>query len=997
MRRDSFSNPAPQVALVALLVAVITCGASGLLAQAPAPPTAPTAPVTAPQLAGADLTPIEHLNAARTAYDSGDWPQAEAFFDSFIKIYEGVPETAETARKAKPLLVTARLRQKKYAETLELLEAVMRDPLIDPVSADEMAFWRGICHLQLQDFEKAQTAFGEFYGGKLPYVVKLPDTHQPVHSGRRVETVLLYGACLLMKDDFAGTAKFFGEQIPNLQKLNREAAGRATVLRLHALLEAGDDAGALVLVRETFPRLNEITQVVAFQTLTLQLGSRFLDAERWYDAIFCLQRIWPREQLLLHQRKAQEQFVDRLEVVRRTPNQEYLAFQYEGLLTRIAREIEQFEKIENFDSALRLRLAMAYKELQRYREAALVLEDMLARMPEDPIVEKASLALIQCWMQVERWPKAVEAAEQYLAKFKRKDNPDVPMVHFLKASALHADKKPNEAELAFATVHQLHPDHELASRSLFMEGICLLEQELNLEAIDAFKETSKRYPDADVNEDCFYWIGMALSFEKRIAECRDHMESYLKRYNKNARYTPDATFRIAFSSFGIPEYPRAIKELRAFIAAYPGSQFAEEGKLLLGDALGAEGKVDEAVNVFRSVDRSLSSKFYEEAQFRIGNIFKLTEQPDDMRAHYEQFIKANPASQRIAEAVYWIGVTHDNAGRREDARKAYWDAITAHGDHIASRGVEDILLALPKVYGGEQGRSELLERLDQLIRQTTPAKANLSLRTQWAKAKLLEKKDPAAARTLLLAARPLLNIRQHSPVIIADIADALREMDQLAEAKTMYTDLRKWHPRALEKDRAYLGLGLVALKEHQQDEALKWLARFEKETLGSPLIAEVARIKADLFATNREYAEAQTEYERILDMPTVSRQIKAQTLLKLGDLMLAQRQDLKATAYYERVYISYGKYRPEVAAAYAKRAATLDRLNLKDKATEVRRELALREDLAETPEAKQAIATLTKADPDWRLREAKADAPATEPAAKSTPPQSGSKEAALKP
>jgi len=926
----------------AVALGLIVFPALHSFAQAPSAPPAPAA---------VNLTPIEHLNAARAAYDSGDWPQAESLFDSFIKTYEGVPETAETARKSKPLLVTARLRQKKYAETLELLEAVLQDPLIEPVSADEMAFWRGICHLQVEDFDKALAAFGAFYGGKLPYVIKLPDAHQRVHSGRRVETVLLYAACLLMKEDFQGTAKFLGEQIPNLQKLNREAAGRATVLRLHALMEAADDDGALALVRETFPRLGEITQVIAFQTLTLQLGSKFLDEQRWYDAIFCLQRIWPREQLLLHQRRAQEQFVDRLEAVRRMPNQEYLAFQYEGLLARIARELDQFEKIENFDSALRLRLAMAYKELQRYREAALVLEDMLARMPEDPIVEKASLALIQCWMQVERWPKAVEAADTYLSKFKRKDNPDVPMVHFLKASALHADRKPNDAELAFATVHQLHPEHELAPRALFMEGICLLEQELNLEAMDAFKDTAKRYPKSDVNEDCFYWTGMALSFEKRHAETREHMENYLRRFTKDARYVPDATFRIAFCSFGIPEYPRAIKELRAFIETYPGSQFAEEAKLLLGDALGAEGKVDDAVAVFKSVDRSLSAKFYEEAQFRIGNIYKLTERPDDMQAHYEQFIQANPESQRIAEAVYWVGVTHDNAGRREEARTAYWNAISSHGDNIASRGVEDILIALPKVYPGEEGRSELLAKMDVLIAETTPSRPNLSLRTQWARASLLAKKDPSSARDLLLKAKPLLNIRHHSPVIIADIADAVRESGDLAEAKTMYTDLRKWHPRAMEKDRAYLGLGLVALKEHQQEDALKWLARFEKETLGSP-----------------------------------PRQIKAQTLIKLGDLMVAKREELKATAFYERVYVSYGKYRNEVASAYSKRASTLEKLKMTDKAMDVRRELALREDLAATPEAQQAVALLTKADPDWRLRDAKPPAP--------TPPP---KEAAPKP
>ncbi len=928
------------------------------------------------QAPGADMTPQEHLNAARAAYDGGDWPQAEALFASFVKTYESLPDTAEAARKAKPLLVVARLRQKKYAETIELLETVLTDPLLEAVFADELAFWRGICHLQLEDYEKAKLAFGQFYGEKLPYVIKLVDPHKRTHAGRRVESVILYGACLLLKDDFAGAAKFFGEQIPNLHQLNREAAGRATVLRLHALIQGADDASALALVRDTYPKMNEISQVVAFQTLSLQLGSKFLDAGRYYDAITCLQRIWPRDQLVEYQRRAQEQFIDRLELVRKQPNQDYLVFQYEGLLTRIQRELETFEKIENFDSALRLRLATAYKELGRYREAALVLEDMLSRLPADPIVEKASLSLIQCWMQVERWPKAVEAADGYLAKFKRADNPDVPMVHFLKASALHADHKSSEAELEFAGVHQLFPDHDLAPRSLFMEGICLLEQDLNQEAIDAFKDVAKRYPKSDVNEDCFYWTGMALSFDKKHAEASEHMESYLKRFNQSPRYISDATFRIAFSTFNLPDYPKAIKELRSFISGNPGSSFVEEAKLLLGDALAAEGKTEDAIVVLKNVDRSVNLKFYEEAWFRVGNIYKVTERPDEMRKHYEQFLVDNPMSNRLAEAVYWIGVSHVGTGDIEGARKSYWDVIDKYGDNAASRGVEDVLTALPKVYPGPDGQTELIGALDKLVTSSS-ARPTLALRAKWAQSQVLRKKQPADAQKILLAAQPLINVRLHSPRIIADVADALRESNQTAPAAALYADLRKWHPRAIEKDRAYYGLGMLALGEGKTDDALKWLGRFEQETLGSSLIAQVIGVKGDLFAKQRKFPEARAEYERIMNLPTAPRVTKAQTLLKLGDLLVAEKQDLKATAYFERVYVSYAKYRTEVASAYAKRAEALGRLQMIDKSEEVYRELALREDLATTPEAQKAVEILTKRDPDWRVR--KAAEPAANP------------------
>ncbi|HSJ01269.1 MAG TPA: tetratricopeptide repeat protein, partial [Verrucomicrobium sp.] len=507
------------------------------------------------------LTPTELYNHSMAAYNAGEWARAEELFDAFIKTYGGVPETAETARKLKPLLVSSKLQQKEYEDTLPLLEEVLKDPLLDPLAADELAFWRGICHLQLDGYDEARVAFGEFYVEKLPYVPRLPATHQKVHQGRRTEALLLNGMCLMLKGEFAESARFYLQQIPGLRSSNREAAGRATVLCLHSLIEGGDDNGALRLVKETHPRMEEISQVVVFHTLSLELGSRLLENGRYYDAIACLQRIWSRDRLLSTQRRAQALFTARLEQVKAVPGQEYLTFQYEGLLTRIKRERDVFEKIPNFDSALRLRIAMAYKELERFREAALVLEDMLQRLPPDDIVRQSSLSLIQCWLQVERWPRAVQAADAYLARFNSADNPNVPMAKFLKATALHSDHRAAEAEVAFAEVSQLHAQSEMAPRALFMEGICLMEQDLNDEAIEAFAQVIKDHPKSDLTEDAGYWTGMAHSFAKRHAQARTSMEAYLRKHSGTSRYGADAQFRIAFSSFGLADYPRAIPEL----------------------------------------------------------------------------------------------------------------------------------------------------------------------------------------------------------------------------------------------------------------------------------------------------------------------------------------------------------------------------------------------------------------------------------------------------
>lgn len=933
-------------------------------AVSPAAPPATTATPTA-----ADLTPQELIQAAERAAVTADWPAVEAHCASLVTTWQATPELAEPVRRARPLWATARLQLKKYdPETLDLLDEVLADSRLDPATTDEMAFWRALCHLQTGSFAKAYDALTDYDTGRHLGPNLLPSPSLPLRGTRRAESLLLRGLCLLQDGRPGDAAAFLAPHLGPLREDQRpEIAGRAAVMCLHGLVTAGENDTALTLVRSLQPHLGEVTQMVALQSLMLQLGSRLLENNRPHDAIVCLQRVWSRDRILAHQQAALERVTRRLASLRQAPGHTPLAHQLEHLRQQLEKETERFRQSESFDAALRLRLAAAYRDLGRAREAALILEDMLERLPADAVVEKAALSLIQCWMQVERWPRAVAAADAYLGKFNRHDNPDIPMVRFLKATSLHADRRPHDAELAFATVHQLHPDHDLAPKALFLEGICLLEQELHREALDAFAETGQRYPQADAVEDAAYWSAMALSFEKRHAEARERLHAYLTEYRDRARHAVEARFRIAFSTFGLAEYTDAVTEFEAFLASHADHPLAAEAYLLLGDALGALGRLDDAMAAYRRVDRTTSERFHEEAVFRIGNVLKVSEQPDALRAHFGKFMAEHPGSRRLAEAVHWIGHSHQRAGHPETARDTYWQVVTAHGNNPEAAGIEDVLTTLATLYPLNAPDDELVTRLNDLATTAGSRQPTLALRALWAKARRLSRTNPERARSELAALLPQIEPRHHHPRLTADCADALRESGRRTEARTLYLELRKWHPRAIEKDRAFLGLGLLALDEGKPAEALDFLARFEQETIGSPLLGEVAALKAKLFEDQGRDDEARAEYDRLLELPAAPRPLKARALLRLGDLMARRQQDLKSTAYYERVYVSYGSCRAESATAYARRAAALERLGRPEAATEVWRELATRDELAEFPEAAEARTRLraldTAADP----------------------------------
>ncbi|MEO0448028.1 MAG: hypothetical protein AAF191_18320, partial [Verrucomicrobiota bacterium] len=347
------------------------------------------------------FTPDELLARASSAYQAGNFAAAEGYFLSFERDFAGEEQLAAVITRNKPLIALCLIANGKIEEAIPYLEASVEQPDLPVEILEELSFWLAIQRMQKGAYQDAQHQFGQFF------------KDARFDRSRRFEALILFGTCYVVEGYPNTAAEFFEAQIPNLRKATgaSDYAGRAVVLQMMALLQSEDSEGALQLLREEYPNMGEITQLVSFQTMALQLGSQFMDQERYHDAVACLQRIWPRDRLLAHQEKKLEYLRDRKAKLTTDPQRQSAVFQLDGVIKRVEREIENFQQIADFDAALRFRLALAFQGLERYREAALILEDMISRMDPTPIVETAALSLIQCWSQIERWPKAVEAAE----------------------------------------------------------------------------------------------------------------------------------------------------------------------------------------------------------------------------------------------------------------------------------------------------------------------------------------------------------------------------------------------------------------------------------------------------------------------------------------------------------------------------------------------------------------------------------------------------------
>jgi len=901
------------------------------------------------------LTAQECYSEAGKLYLGGKYAEASALFGRLIEDFGKSKEAEAAIREVRFRRAMCLVHLQRFGEAAEPLEAALRqEPPLEAAEIQELQFWLGVAQIENNNYPAARTELEKFLV-LLPAPAGRPaGAAQQFPAAEKIfEARLLIGSAWILEGKCREAAEYFSQVMSGLPP---EIRSRAVVLQLYSTLQDGQNDAATKILEEEFPRLGDFAQLITFQCLTLELGSRWLEAGEFRKAIICLNRVWPADRLLKHQQARLESLRGQLRAGGLDPCRKFLLGQ---LAQKVEREMENFRKIESFDAALRLRLATAYQGMRRFREAALILEDMLVRMPPDKIVEQASTNLVQMWFEIGRWPKVAEAAAGFRKRFP--ESQSIPLVLYLEGLAAQKDRRFGEALAIFKTVPCQDP--EFAPRALFMEGFSLLLAEKYEAALKPFEKFGESYPGHELAGTAAYWRGMAFSLDKKFARAREALSGCLKRF-PGGPCAGSAAFRKAYCAQQMGDYTASIKELRAFLRAYPGHEEASEARILLGDALMNEGKLQEGISALQSIRRE-DTRFYEEGFFKAAKALKLLEEHGRLLDQMRAFQSANPRSPRVAEAVFQIGWVHRQNGSPEKAREAYWQAIRELGDDPAIRSVEDLFPALAKLYrDDEKDYLTLLSNLEQEARKTSrPA---LAMRALWAQADAVKRSDPGHSRALLLEACKFSDVQTTSPLLLADFARALRDAGNPRESLQLFRDLVKWNPSAPEKALALAAIGFARIEEGDELEALALFSRLENEVPGSAETGRVLLAKAGIEERLGRKAAARKTLEALLSARTSSGKEKAEGLFRIGQIHMAEGKPGLAIPYFQRIYVMHGRWRDWVAKAYLRSGEAFETLKDSESARKTYEELTQREDLADLPEfpaARKRLEALGEARP----------------------------------
>lgn len=822
-----------------------------------------------------------------------------------------------------------------------LLEAALSAPAgTAPAVRRELLFQRAACALRLNRTATAREHFEAFAGLFPPSTLHKEDPSPALEKKRLQDALLLIARCLLNEGRASDAAEKAAQFRPHLDAFH---APEAVALQFRALIASEQNDRALRFFQENEAELRSGIAPPGTQSCLLKLGAQLLDSGKPREALACLLRGGSFRSIATFKEKRLETFEARAAAEpRRAGNTRSSQGALPESEQAIQSELTSPEYCSSLDAHTRLRAAAAYAALERPLEAALILNEACRLWASDAALLKAHATLAAYWSQAERWNEAVEAAEVFHQKCP--GSPEAPNIALLQGAALQKLGRLDEAVDAFRRVSDRFPKTEAAARARLMEAFVQLIKGNAEAALPTFETLQSVKTAADVSEGASFGRCLAYALGNQHCKCLSAAGEY-QRKHPSGEHLPDVQFQKARAAHMSRDYQTAIRELRAFLKAFPGHDKTGEAGVLLGDALLSENSPQEAMDAYRGVPADRTS--YEQAWFKAAPLFSLLHKTESLPEHLWAFQTDRPKSAQLADALLWVRKASPTPAAEDDTDKLFWELLAQHGDHWEVPAVDILLGGLCRRNHQPPGFSERLDRT--LKSATTGGHAVLRIRLLRALARL-EADRPEESCRLLREAMALAKPETTSPSLLADFGDELLAQGDAEGASGHWRNLLKWHPRAVEKDRALAGLASAAQANGRTHEAMTWINRFETETESSPLTGRVLLKKAALLRETGSEGDAIRTLEAILRQNGISGEWKSEALLGLAEHHMQAGNPGRAVPYYQRVYTAYGRLTGPLTRAYLRSGEAFEQLNDREAARRTYREM-LERDLSASPEA----------------------------------------------
>jgi TolA-binding protein len=680
---------------------------------------------------------------------------------------------------------------------------------------------------------------------------------------------------------------------------------------------------------------------------------------------------------------------------------------------RIAKDIEdlkksldQYAKLPDTTSAIRLRQAKAYDELDLKWETILIWENLLGA--KDPkIREDALFSIASAYCALVRPNEAVPALDRYMGEYP--SGKYAAQAGFLKGAVALEAGDFAKAETVFSTALDKAPDSPLAGDMQFLMGNTQFAQAADPEkkdkykqAIESYKKYLAKYPSGRFAEEaqyrlplCYFMIGGQEGYTKAL----EGFQAFVKK-NPQAQYVGDSEYRIALCYNAAEKYDEVIKRCDEWRSKHGGEPMQAEVMALQGDAYAAKEMPAESAAAYRkSVDLSDSEEVLKYSLFEANKQYQKINRWDEIADMFSGFAALHPDHPAATAAVYWVSKAKIKDGKAEEAKQYLAETILKTINDRKKDAVEQLLAQLAQTCS-KRIRPPLVAKegapaatpapsapasTNAVAGQEAPPRPTPAPTPPYDSdadfAKYLNETNVAAVGTNSLAKARLRYAQselagftkrqerqkelmasiyrefpadQLSAMLLAQCGEIALEKGELDKSEAFYKELMTSFPKSDLLEYAYCGMGEVSMARDQPAEALRWFDDAVEKANADAKLAQVTYGKGKAQLGMGKLDAAKKTFEEVAGNKEWRGEVTARALLSLGELEEKRGNTAAAIQYYQRVFVAYQRYPDVVVTAYLKAADGFIKLGEPAKAAAHLREMLSKPRLAQIPRAAEA-------------------------------------------
>lgn len=712
----------------------------------------------------------------------------------------------------------------------------------------------------------------------------------------------------------------------------------------------------------------------SFVSLTVGIADDLLADKAADKALPLLQNAPRREQVVA----LQKQRVSELEQLHRQSSASVAvlgadssqSLNRDALAARLANAREILKQIEDndaFDLPRFLRQGRCHLELDQPWEAAVLYQEILTRFPKSPERAYALHGLIFAWNAADRKAEAQALCQRFVDEFPT--HALATEIAVLGGQLALAVQQPAAAEKFFGFAID-KSQGITREHVIFQLGLARFSLRNWTGAREMFDRYVKESPTGEFADQAAYRSAVTWFLDiddiKRYEKTEKALNAFVEA-NPKSDFTPDAYYRLAVCKFAFQEYEKAVVSCDQWEKRFPTNNLLCEVLSLRGDVLKSLNAPDRALETYlRAASAASTDEILSYTLTEAAHLMEAKKDWEQLSSVFRTQAERQPESPLVFGWYYWIARADARAGKASEAWEFLATRLGPAAGDTTREDIEKMLQLMAQIRSKQKpaaGETPAEPGADLRARLTPSSETPvIEARLRYYQAAWLR-----LVRKQTDADRIILGIGRDSPPeglsapLLAECGESLLKAGDTERATSYFEALLQRFPRSAYRDYAYVGLGDLALARGEPAVALKSYDDSIDLAGAQNRLREATVGKARaLFALER-FDEATKLFESVAGTKEWRGEVTALSLHHLG-LIAARRGDQpKAIAFFQRVFVSQGRYTDWVAKSYLESGRAFESLGKTTEAIATYREMLRNERLRERPElalATQRLAVL---------------------------------------